>query len=90
MKEAGKAPFHMTRITHHDDGSHTVEHEPHIKPSKGGAFLERGDAKSYSAGDGNELMSKLKQHLGIGAAPSPKTEKAEMDPSESEESEEGE
>jgi hypothetical protein len=59
-----KAPFHMTHITHHDDGSHSVEHEPHSKPTKGGAFIERGDNVTYSAGDSKELMAKLQKHIG--------------------------
>src|SRR5208283_2257945 len=51
-KEEKKAPYHMTHITHHDDGSHSVEHEAHMKSaSKGGAFMERGEGKTYSAGD---------------------------------------
>lgn len=79
MADQKKAPFHMTRITHHDDGSHTVEHEPHMKPSKGGAFIERGDAKSYSAENGKSLMSKLHEHLGIGAAAAPKSDGKEIE-----------
>lgn len=59
-----KAPFHMTRITHHDDGSHSVEHEPHMKAQKGGAFIERGDNTTYSAGDAKELFAKLQKHIG--------------------------
>ncbi len=85
-KEKGmkKAPFHMTRITHHDDGSHTVEHEPHMKMKGSGAFMEKGDGMSYSAGTGKELMSKLGKHLGIGAAASPKDEEGEMHAAEHE------
>jgi hypothetical protein len=83
-KEMKKAPFHMTRITHHDDGSHTVEHEPHMKMKGSGAFMEKGDGMSYSAGTGKELMSKLGKHLGIGAAASPKDEEGEMHAAEHE------
>lgn len=66
MKKDGKAPFHHTMITHHHDGSHTVEHHPHPKmASKSGAFMEHGEPKSYSVGDGQALMGKLSQHLGL-------------------------
>jgi hypothetical protein len=70
-KTASKAPFHETRIQHHSDGSHTVEHIPHMKSAgKSGAFMERGEPTSYSAEHGHALMSKLHEHLGIaGAAP---------------------
>jgi hypothetical protein len=77
-----KTPFRMTHITHHPDGSHTVEHEPHTKMGKGGAFIERPESTSYSAPDGKQLVAKMTKHLGIGAAPSPKTEEAELEPSE--------
>lgn len=60
-----KAPFHHTMITHHDDGSHTVEHHPHPKPSKSPAFMEREDADSYSAGTGAEMIDKLEEKLKI-------------------------
>ncbi len=59
-----KAPFRRTEIEHHDDGSHTVKHFP--QPSamtKSGAFMDRGEPTSYSAGDHGELMSKLTSHL---------------------------
>jgi hypothetical protein len=95
MAKEKKAPFHMTHITHHDDGSHTVEHEHHRKPaSKSGAFMERPEPESYSVGSGKELMSKLHEHLGIGAAKAPKSEEKELEaaehepPHESEEEEE--
>ena len=80
-----QAPFHMTHITHYDDGSHSVEHEAHMKAaSKGGAFMERGEGKSYSAGDGKELMSKLGEHLGIGAAKAAGTAEEELEPAKHE------
>ena len=78
-KSMKAAPFHRTTITHHDDGSHSVEHEPHMKPaSKGGAFMERGEPKSYAVTNGKELMGKLQEHLGIGAAPAAGTQEAEL------------
>ena len=59
-----KPPFHRTEITHHDDGSHTVEHIPHMKAAgKSGAFTDRGAPTSYSAPDGEALMGKLHEHL---------------------------
>ena len=80
-----QAPFHMTHITHYDDGSHSVEHEAQMKSaSKGGAFMERGEGKSYSAGDGKELMSKLGEHLGIGAAKAGGTAEEELEPAKHE------
>jgi hypothetical protein len=82
MADEKMGKFERTTITHHGDGSHTVEHMPKVKMQKGGAFMDRGEATSYSAGNGNELVSKLKKNLGIGAAPSPKTEEAELKPSE--------
>src|ERR1019366_9292049 len=74
-----KAPFHRTEITHHDDGSHTVEHIPHMKAAgKSGAFMDRGESKSYSAEDGESLMGKLHQHLGIGDGPEEELEETEQ------------
>ena len=64
-KAMKKAPFHHTMITHHHDGSHSVEHHPHPSASKSGAFMSAGPAKSYAAEDGHALMSKLHEHLGI-------------------------
>lgn len=61
-----KAPFHRTEITHHDDGSHTIEHTAHVKPSqKSPAFMERADADTYSAADGVSMISKLEHKLKI-------------------------
>ena len=85
LEKEAKAPFHMTHITHYDDGSHSVEHEAHMKSaSKGGAFMSRGEGKSYSAGDGKELMSKLGEHLGIGAAKAAGTAEEELEPAKHE------
>ena len=82
-----KSPFHHTMITHHDDGSHTVEHHPHVKSSgKSAAFMERGEPTTYSVGDHKELMSKLTQHLGAGTAKAVPAGANEME----EEEEEGE
>lgn len=69
-----KPKYHSTTITHHHDGSHTVEHHPHMKAGKSGAFMERGESKSYSAEDGHSMVAKLSQNLGI---ESPETEEAE-------------
>lgn len=64
MKHA--APYRETRIQHHSDGSHTVNHTPHMKPtSKSGAFMHAGNDLSYSAGDGHELVSKLRHNLSL-------------------------
>jgi hypothetical protein len=60
-----KAPFHSTEITHHDDGSHTISHTAHVKPSKSPAFMERADADTYSAADGVSMISKLEHKLKI-------------------------
>ena len=68
-----KAAYHRTEIKHHDDGSHTVEHFPHVKPTKSSAFMDRGEPMSYSAGDHKELMSKLTEHLS-GKAPKGETD----------------
>jgi hypothetical protein len=84
MAKEKMGKFHMTHITHHDDGSHSVEHLPHMKMKGSGAFMERGDGTTYSAGTGKELMSKLGKHLGIGAAASPKDEEGEMHAAEHE------
>lgn len=64
-EKMAKTSFHHTHIQHHDDGSHTVEHFPHSKRKSAG-FMEQGEPKSYSAGDGEELMDKLHEHLGVG------------------------
>jgi hypothetical protein len=60
-----KAAYHHTMITHHGDGSHTIEHHPHVKATKSAAFMERGEPESYSVNDGHDLVSKLKEHLGL-------------------------
>lgn len=82
MKDMQKAPFHHTMITHHDDGSHTVEHHPHVKPTKSAAFVERGEPTSYSVSSGKELMGKLSEHLGMGGG------EGESEPEEMEDGEE--
>jgi len=78
-KKPAMAMEHM-RITPAENGGHVVEH--HFKPSmKGsGAFMERKEPEShvFGVGEGTKMMSHLKKHLGIGAAPSPKTEEGEM------------
>ena len=65
MEKEHATPFRSTHIDHHSDGSHTVRHEPHMKPSKSPAFVERVEDTSYSAEDGHALMAKLHEHLGI-------------------------
>lgn len=60
-----KPAFHSTHITHHSDGSHTVEHTPHMKKGGSSAFMERGEGKSYSASNGPDLMKKMGEHLGL-------------------------
>lgn len=83
MAKEAKAPYHMTHITHHDDGSHTVEHEHHRTPSsKSGAFIERPENDSYSVGTGKELISKLHEHLGISSAKAAGSQKEEREPAE--------
>ena len=77
-KEEKKSPFHKTEIMHHSDGSHTVEHFPHMKGSSSGAFVERGEPTSYAATSGKHLMEKLHEHLGVGAAKAAGTPEAEM------------
>jgi hypothetical protein len=66
---------------------HMVTHEFEPKGSSSGAFMERPESETHmfgpkgeKVGDGMEMMAHLKKHLGIGAAPSPKTEEAEMQP----------
>ena len=73
-----KAPYHHTMITHHGDGSHTVEHHPHVKMAgKSSAFMERGEPKTYSVEHGAALIGKLKEHLGMSGEPSAEEETAE-------------
>jgi hypothetical protein len=69
---------------------HMVTHEFAPKGSSSGAFMERPESEAHMFGPKGE-------HLGIGAAPSPKTEEAEMQPAahepqtaEAEEDQEGE
>jgi hypothetical protein len=83
---------------------HMITHEFEPKGSPSGAFMERPEDETHmfgpkgeKVGDGMEMMAHLKKHLGIGAAPSPKTEEAEMQPAahepqtaEAEEDQEGE
>lgn len=67
MKKEGPGHgYHHTMITHHSDGSHTVEHHPHVKPSgKSAAFMDRGEPTTYSAPHGAALIGKLKEHLNL-------------------------
>ncbi len=103
--KAEKAPETMKgmHISIHkgEDGKvsgHMVSHEFEPKGSRTGAFMEHPpDAthmfgpKGEAVGGGMPMMAHLQKHLGIGAAPAPKTAEAEMKPSEQEEeSEEGE
>jgi len=67
---------------------HMVTHEFEPKATSSGAFMERPKAETHmfgpkgeKVGDGMEMMAHLKKHLGIGAAPAPKTAEAEMQPS---------
>lgn len=76
---------------------HSVHHEFEPKGSKSGAFLERPPEathlfgpKGQSLSGGMDMVAHLKKNLGIGAAPSPKTEEAELKPSEPEGHEAGE
>ncbi len=97
MKEPAKeSPQTMKgmNIQIHRDGEgkvtgHMITHEFEPKSTKSGAFMERPKEathmfgpKGEKVGSGMEMMSHLKKHLGVGAAPSPKTEQAEMEPSE--------
>jgi len=84
MAKESKAKYHMTHITHHSDGSHTVEHEHHRKASKSGAFSERPENESYSVGSGKELVGKLNEHLGIGAAKAAGSQEKELEAAEHE------
>jgi len=84
MVKEKKAPFHHTEIEHHDDGSHTVKHHPHVTATKSGAFMDRGEPTSYSAGDGKELFAKMGKHLGIGAAKAAPSEEKEVEAAEHE------
>ena len=66
-----EVPYHSTHIQHHGDGSHTVEHTPHMKSAgKSGAFMEHGESTSYSVPHTKGLVAKLGEHLGA-AKPEP-------------------
>jgi hypothetical protein len=92
--EAAGYNYTRTEIEHHrDEGGkitgHTVKHFPMPTSTKSGAFMDRGEPSTHLFGpkgeavDGGKSMgAHLKEHLGIGAAPSPKTEEAELEPSE--------
>lgn len=69
MERKHEMKYKHTMITHHSDGSHTVEHQPMPKLSKSGAHSMMGEAHSYSVGSGPELMSKLHKHLSIPGKP---------------------
>lgn len=56
--------FASTHIEHHSDGSHTVTHHPKAKASgKSGAFMEHGEATTYTAANDAELMDKMHGHF---------------------------
>lgn len=64
MEKKHMHDFSHTTITHHSDGSHTIQHHGNAKRGKSGAFSERSGMK-YSAGSGAEMVAKLKQNLGL-------------------------
>jgi hypothetical protein len=77
--------YSRTEIEHHRDENgkvtgHTVKHFPIPKATKSGAFMERPEPPTavFGAHDGKAMMAHLQKHLGVGAAPSPKTEEGEM------------
>ena len=90
MKKAAMPPFAHTHITHHSDGSHTVEHMGQQKPmGKSGAFSQN-ESTSYAAPNHAALMSKLAEHLGAGKVMAEHVAKVEAaEPGEGE-AEEGE
>jgi hypothetical protein len=57
--------FRRTEIEHHMDGSHTVSHYPIPKTSKSGAFQDYGEPTTYSAPDGDEMLAKVGDKLGM-------------------------
>ena len=80
-----QASYSRTEIEHHRDENgkitgHTVKSFPITKASKSGAFVERSEPPTsvFGAHEGKAMMEHLKQHLGVGAAPSPKTEEGEL------------
>ncbi len=82
-KEPAVKIEHM-RITPAENGGHVVEHHFAPKMQKTGAFMEHQEPEKhvFGPGDGHKMIAHVKKHLGIGAAPSPKTEQAELEPSE--------
>jgi hypothetical protein len=81
--KSGPKMEHM-RITPAENGGHVIEHHFAPKMKGSGAFMERPEMEThvFGPGDGAKMLGHLKKHLCIGAAPSPKTEEAEMKPSE--------
>lgn len=63
-KDVRSHGYGRTEIEHHTDGSHSVRHYPIQKSSKSGAFVSTGEPTSYSAGDNDEMMAKVGEHLG--------------------------
>lgn len=57
--------FSRTEVDHHTDGSHSVRHYPIAKSSKSGAFISSGEPHSYAAEDGDQLLAKVGDKLGI-------------------------
>lgn len=68
-KKAGSRRFKSTHIDHHDNGSHTVRHEP--LPSAGGKEPPDGPPQdmSYAVPDNEALHSSLAENLGGGPGP---------------------
>lgn len=64
-KDARTHGFHRTEIEHHMDGSHSVKHYPISKSSKSGAFSSYAEPHSYAAEDGDQMLAKVGDKLGI-------------------------
>jgi hypothetical protein len=80
MAKAPAMKMEHMRITPAENGGTVIEH--HFKPTmKGtGAFMEHKEPEThvFGKGEGKKMMAHLKEHLGIGAAPSPKNPEGEM------------
>ena len=54
MRDKRKHGVGHTMITHHEDGSHTMQHSP----------MDGSEPMTQSAGDNGDMMSKLQEMLG--------------------------
>ena len=86
MAKEPTSELHHMEIHPAENGGHVVEHHFKPKMQKSGAFMEHKEPEKHVFGptQGAKMVSHLKEHLGIGAAPAAKSAGKELEPAEHE------